>query len=215
MPTRKATMTEGASNPRPTAPVSKRKAAAAGRAARRLGVEDWTTAALTVLLRDGVAAITIAKLCDELGVTKGSFYWHFDGIDQLLETTAQFWCADQNDAARGFQGLDELPPQERLARMGELLTAERVWQVELAVRDWARTNAKVAEAVKALDQRIFHALSDTLVDMGFSAEQAEMRAGLMCFAGIGFVHGNQNLPVPTEDQRREFFRFITSKETPH
>ncbi|MET9211427.1 MULTISPECIES: TetR/AcrR family transcriptional regulator [unclassified Nocardia] len=206
-------MTPRAEDPRPTAPVSKRKAASAGRAARRLGVEDWTNAALRVLLREGVAGITIAKLCDELGVTKGSFYWHFDGIDQLLQTTAQFWCADQNDAARGFQGLEELPPRERLARMGELLTAERVWQIELAVRDWARTNAEVAAAVKALDQRIFHALSDTLVEMGFAADQAEMRAGLMCFAGIGFVHGNQNLPVPTEDQRREFFRFITSTES--
>lgn len=199
-------------NSRPPAPVSKRKAASARGAARRLGVEDWTAAALSVLLREGVAAITIAKVCEELGVTKGSFYWHFDGIDQLLETTAQFWCADHNDAARGFQDLDELPPRERLTRMGELLTGERVWQVELAVRDWARTNAKVAEAVKALDQRIFHTLAGTLVDMGFSAEQAELRAGVMCFAGIGFVHGNQNLPVPTEEQRREFFRFITSRE---
>ncbi|MFE5475708.1 TetR/AcrR family transcriptional regulator [Nocardia sp. NPDC055165] len=207
-------MTGGTRASRPAEPVSKRKAAAAGRGARRLGVEDWTAAALGLLLRKGVAAITISTLCDELGVTKGSFYWHFDGIDQLLETTAQFWCADHNDAARGFHDLDELPPQQRLARMGELLTGERVWQVELAVRDWARTNAKVAEAVKALDQRIFHTLSDTLVDMGFSTEQAQMRAGLMCFAGIGFVHGNQNLPVPTEEQRREFFRFITSGETP-
>ncbi|MFD3745453.1 TetR/AcrR family transcriptional regulator [Nocardia sp. NPDC058633] len=206
-------MTEGTRDPRPIAPVSKRKAAAAARATRRLGVEDWTTAALGVLLRKGVAAITISTLCDELGVTKGSFYWHFDGIDQLLETTAQSWCADHNDAARGFHDLEELPPQQRLARMGELLTGERVWQVELAVRDWARTNAKVAEAVKALDQRIFHTLSDTLVDMGFSTEQAQMRAGLMCFAGIGFVHGNQNLPVPSEEQRREFFRFITSKQS--
>ncbi|GEM34076.1 TetR family transcriptional regulator [Nocardia neocaledoniensis NBRC 108232] len=199
-------------NSRPPAPVSKRKAASARGAARRLGVEDWTAAALSILLREGVAAITIAKVCEELGVTKGSFYWHFDGIDQLLETTAQFWCADHNDAARGFQDLDELPPRERLTRMGELLTGERVWQVELAVRDWARTNAKVAEAVKALDQRIFHTLAGTLVEMGFSAAQAELRAGVMCFAGIGFVHGNQNLPVPTEEQRREFFRFITSGE---
>ncbi|WP_410875939.1 TetR/AcrR family transcriptional regulator [Nocardia sp. A7] len=201
-------------NSRPAVPVSKRKAAAARGAVRRLGVVDWTAAALRILLRDGVAAITIAKVCDELGVTKGSFYWHFDGIDQLLETTAQLWCADHNDAARGFQDLDELAPQDRLNRMGELLTGERVWQVELAVRDWARTNTKVAEAVKALDQRIFRTLSETLVDMGFSAEQAQMRAGLMCFAGIGFVHGNQNLPVPTEDQRREFFRFITSTDAP-
>ncbi|MEV0432598.1 TetR/AcrR family transcriptional regulator [Nocardia sp. NPDC050413] len=202
-------MTDEPGNSRPPAPVSKRKAAARG-TARRLGVEDWTSAALRVLLRDGVGAVTIAKVCEELGVTKGSFYWHFDGIDQLLETTAQFWCADHNDAARGFHDLDDLPVEQRLERMGALLTEERVWQIELAVRDWARTNAKVADAVKALDQRIFHTLSKALIELGFSPEQSEMRAGLMCFAGIGFVHGNQNLPVPTEDQRREFFRFITS-----
>ncbi|KAF0847089.1 TetR/AcrR family transcriptional regulator [Nocardia caishijiensis] len=206
-------MTDESRTTRPTAPVSKRKAASARGAARRLGVEDWTDAALRVLLRDGVAAITIAKVCEELGVTKGSFYWHFDGIDQLLETTAQFWCADRNDAARGISDLDDLPVRERLDRMGAVLTGERVWQVELAVRDWARTNARVAEAVKSLDQRIFHTLTKTLIELGFPPDQAEMRAGLMCFAGIGFVHGNQNLPVPTEEQRREFFRFIT--QPPH
>lgn len=199
---------------RPAPPVSTRKAASAHGAARRLGVTDWTDAALRVLLRDGAAAITIAKLCDELGVTKGSFYWHFDGIDQLLETTARNWCADRNDAARGFGGLDELPPQQRLARMGELLTGERVWQIELAVRDWARTRPEVADAVRALDQRIFHTLADTLTELGLSPDQARMRAALMCFAGIGFVHGNQNLPTPTPTQRREFFRFITTPQPP-
>ncbi len=47
----------------------------------RLASEDWTDAALEVLRTQGRAGITINTLCDHLGVTRGSFYWHFADLD--------------------------------------------------------------------------------------------------------------------------------------
>ena len=65
--------------------------------------------------------------------------------------------------------------------------------------------------MRTLDRRLFRALAETLIQMGFEPEQAAMRAGFLCYAAIGFVHGHQNLPSPSEEQRREFFRFITAR----
>jgi AcrR family transcriptional regulator len=39
--------------------------------------EDWARAALEAFSRGGLPAIAVAPLARRLGVTKGSFYWHF------------------------------------------------------------------------------------------------------------------------------------------
>lgn len=209
----KAAMTEGSDQyPSPVVEVSKRKAAAAARRTRRapkLTVTNWVDAAMSVLLSEGVAAISIARLCEHLGVTKGSFYWHFDDLEHLLEATADHWCAAQNDSVRGLQGLEALSPDRRLQRMGELLAGDELWKVEYAVRDWARTNPKVFDAVRSLDQRIFAVLEQTLTELGFAAADARMRAGILSFIGIGFVHGRATLPTPNVEQIRATFDFIT------
>ncbi|MET7773546.1 TetR/AcrR family transcriptional regulator [Nocardia sp. NPDC005366] len=194
--------------------VSKRKAAAAARRAQRtpkLTVADWVDAAMSVLLTDGVGAISIPRLCEHLGVTKGSFYWHFDDLEHLLEATADHWCAAQNDSVRGLHGLEALPPDQRLQRMGELLAGDELLKVEYAVRDWARTSPKVFDAVKSLDQRIFAVLEQTLTELGFTPAEARMRAAILSFIGIGFVHGRDTLPTPTSEQIRATFDFITGK----
>lgn len=41
--------------------------------------EAWLAAALDVLAEEGQAKLRIDKLAGDLGVTKGSFYHHFDG----------------------------------------------------------------------------------------------------------------------------------------
>ena len=43
----------------------------------RLSVDDWVQEGFRVLAEDGVKALTLGHLCTRLGVTKGSFYWHF------------------------------------------------------------------------------------------------------------------------------------------
>ena len=43
----------------------------------RLSAEDWAVAALDVIAESGLAAVAVEPLAKRLGVTKGSFYWHF------------------------------------------------------------------------------------------------------------------------------------------
>jgi AcrR family transcriptional regulator len=58
----------------------RRRATGAG----RLSTQDWTTRALELLVDEGVGAVKVARMCRELGVTKGSFYWHFDDLVRFL-----------------------------------------------------------------------------------------------------------------------------------
>ncbi len=58
---------------------------------RRLDREDWTQAGLAALERDGIEAVAVVPLARELGVTRGSFYWHFTSRDDLLQAVLERW----------------------------------------------------------------------------------------------------------------------------
>ncbi|HEX7111773.1 MAG TPA: helix-turn-helix domain-containing protein, partial [Mizugakiibacter sp.] len=43
----------------------------------RLSADDWELGALDLIAEQGVNALAVEALARRLGVTKGSFYWHF------------------------------------------------------------------------------------------------------------------------------------------
>lgn len=56
-----------------------------------LTAADWAEAALQLIAEAGLRALTVAALAERLGVTKGSFYWHFEGHDALLTAALARW----------------------------------------------------------------------------------------------------------------------------
>ncbi|RYY87103.1 MAG: TetR/AcrR family transcriptional regulator, partial [Comamonadaceae bacterium] len=69
---------------RAPAAAAKRAKAAPAKTAPALQRADWVRAGMRILARSGVDAVLIPPLATELGVTKGSFYWHFASRDELL-----------------------------------------------------------------------------------------------------------------------------------
>src|SRR4029078_12241438 len=63
----------------------------------RLSAADWEQAALDVVAEQGVAAVTVESLARQLGVTKGSFYWHFPTREALLKAALERWEGQDSD----------------------------------------------------------------------------------------------------------------------
>jgi AcrR family transcriptional regulator len=179
------------------------------RRATRLSVDDWIDASFELMATDGVSGVKITKLCERLQVTKGSFYWHFADIDELMEAIADKWCDSQNDTVRGLKGLEAVAVEQRLQIMAELLIDQRTWAVESAVRDWARNYDKIADAVRELDNRIFEVVQRSLLDLDFDADEARLRAGILVYSGIGFVHARGSLPTPSAAEVHAMFDLLT------
>ncbi len=59
---------------------------------------DWLQRALTVFVSEGIDAVRITRLADDLGVTRGSFYWHFENREDLIDALVSYW-KDKNTAA--------------------------------------------------------------------------------------------------------------------
>src|SRR3954454_9433895 len=145
----------------------------------RLSVDDWVEAALELLAEDGPSGVKIDRLCVRLGVTKGSFYWHFTDLDAFLEALAGRWGDTRDERRAGFVELESVEPRERLSRMLEQFADPRQWALERAVREWARTDRSVAERVAETDRWVFKAVRQVFVDLGFDTAEAEVRAKLL------------------------------------
>ena len=59
---------------------------------QHLSREDWILEALKVMDREGIHGVKISALAESLGVTKGSFYWHFKSREDLLAGILSFWA---------------------------------------------------------------------------------------------------------------------------
>lgn len=154
----------------------------------RLSDQDWVRAGFAVIADDGLKALTIDRLCRRLGVTKGSFYWHFTDLSGYRAALIEAWGALRDEDREHFDGLAVLPPRERLIAMMTAVVGPRYWALERAMREWARSEPTVAAAVRASDRRVRAAVRRAFLDAGFDATEADVRADATFAAGIGFLH---------------------------
>lgn len=164
------------------------KAAAPTKIARsaRLSATDWAHAALDLLAEEGVHAVAVEPLARRLGVTKGSFYWHFPSREALLRTALEQW--EQGELVEVFEHLESIvDPRERLRALFQRAAHE------------ARSHAVYSELLKApehpLVQPVMQRVSKRRLDyltlafrqIGLPRAQALHRARLTYAAYTGFL----------------------------
>ncbi len=146
-----------------------------------LNEEDWVDAALQILVSENVRGIRILALCKKLGVTKGSFYWHFNVRNDLLLAMLKSWrrkmtvnviktiTRSGNTAYERLRNLISIPRRPNSPTFA---------QVEMSIRDWARRNDMPRDAVIEVDQIRMEYYINLFIDIGYSAEEAASRAYL-------------------------------------
>ena len=176
-----------------------------------LSSADWVNAAIDVLVASGVADLKVERLAASLGVSKGSFYWHFQNRDDLLDQVLEQWsrvaCYEQTKRIDG----EEPDPARRLLRFMLLpLSSERATRMadlELAIMGWARRDPRAQSALEAVDRTRTANAHALLREIGVSEAQAQGRAH-EAYAVIRYVSLRRDLPV---DERRELIGRVHSR----
>ncbi|MDA3648866.1 TetR/AcrR family transcriptional regulator [Saccharopolyspora indica] len=113
----------------------------------------WIEAGLRALAAGGPEAVRIDPLAKTLGATRGSFYWHFADRGALLEAMLDTWERMSIDEVIE-QVEDECgDARARVQLAGALTFSDEIVPIDLAVRDWARRDAAVAERLRRVDNR--------------------------------------------------------------
>jgi AcrR family transcriptional regulator len=175
----------------------------APKAKPRRTAQDWVTAAFHVLAAASISDVKVERLAKDLGVTKGSFYWHFADRDALLDAIRQTWVH------MGTEQIIQLVqaevgssnPREAIRTLVELsLDAGHEFDgVEGAIREWSAHDPETARVAAAVDERRLAYVVDHFVAGGMSRSDAVDRAGLLYRILIGdYVyrrHGGQPVEV--------------------
>ncbi|MDL9936249.1 helix-turn-helix domain-containing protein [Gordonia sp. ABSL1-1] len=178
--------------------------------APRLGAEDWLDAAMRLLIDEGPEALKVARLSVILGVTKGSFYWHFADIGAMREALAERFREQHADARALILGMRAKPAATRLAAIGDLAADPHRWQVEAAIRRWADTDATLAASVVDMDKTVLALAETTLTELGFDADQARSRATALLYGGIGFIRSYGQFSATAHQDLRFLINLITT-----
>jgi AcrR family transcriptional regulator len=160
---------------------------ASARAERsRLSAADWEHAALDVIAEQGVAAVAVEPLARRLGVTKGSFYWHFGTRDELLEATLRRW--EQADAEALIAQVDRIAdPRERLVELFRRTSREMRSHVIYSALLKALDHPAVRPVMQRVSQRRIQYLALAYRALGLSRRDATDRARLAYGAYVGFL----------------------------
>ncbi len=161
----------------------------------RLSADDWAQGALDLLAEAGVAGVAVEPLARRLGVTKGSFYWHFPSRDALLTAALERW--EQTELEEVFARLEGI--EDPRARMHELFR-------RVAVE--AKGHIIYSELLKALDhplvQPVMERVSKRRLDylalsfrqIGMPRAESLQRARLTYAAYVGFLQLSLQLKQP-------------------
>ncbi len=152
----------------------------------RLSAADWETAALAAVADHGLAAVAVEPLARRLGVTKGSFYWHFADRDALLIAALRRWEHDYTERVVA-EVAAVAEPAERLRRLiGTVVGGGRGDRIHLALA--SSDHPRVKEALARVTRRRLDYLAACYAELGHPRKVARERALVAYTAYVGLVH---------------------------
>lgn len=181
----------------------------------RLSADDWLQAALDALSEGGLQSIAIEMLAKRLGVTKGSFYWHFSSRDALIQSALELWESQEQEQV--FGKLDSMPnAQQRLSALVSLVASEikahKIYSELLKAID----HPLVKPVLERVSKRRMDYLTASFRQAGMPRKQALNRARLTYASYVGFLQLNLQLGHPklNHDEFNDYINHLTETLIP-
>ena len=181
-----------------------------GRSTDSLTREDWIDGAWEMLGENGVDGVRIEPLARRLGVTKGSFYWHFKERQELIDALLDRWfTAWDNQLSPNFDAAAD--PAERIWALFESVIGRGTRGQTVSLRMLSHTDADVARRIEERDSQRLLFLTDRLKEIGLSEEESRVRGQVyqVLMTGEYLRSGGQPLEERIE-RAREYHLLLSS-----
>ena len=170
---------------------------------KQLTQNDWLYAALEILSTYGVESVKIVPLAKKLGVTSGSFYWHFSDRPALYDSLLDYWEREMTDkaieAAKAFKGAS---PKDRIWGLMEQVMDSGMAKYDLAIWHWAQSYEKAQKVFNRAVEKRFSFAAWMFEQAGFDKIQAESRGRMM----VVYMMGESTLLPEDHRNRKEVLK---------
>lgn len=179
---------------------------------RRLDRDRWVSEALAALEEGGPEAVAVVPLARRLGVTRGSFYWHFESREELLAAVLERW--EHEHVVVPLERLDDLEDaRERLKALFELAVRK---PPTILAQLLASDEPVIQTALERSSRLRTEFLTRAYRELGLSRSQAESQAMLAYCTYVGLAHllrQEQGL-LATPARRARFARHLAERLIP-
>ncbi len=159
--------------------------------------KSWLDAALQVLANGGIDQVRVESLAKKLGVTKGSFYWHFKDREQFLDELLNFWAEQSTQTVIANPNY----PKDSKARVRAVaadIVRHDLGKMDPHIRSWTQYDKRRARVVAKIDKVRFEFLRDLFLAAGFSMTGSDLRAQSL----YRYVLGEQFISVSESMSQR-------------
>ncbi len=161
-----------------------------------LTAADWERNALEMIAEKGVASLAVEPLAKRMGITKGSFYWHFPNREALLQQSLQLW--EEHDARNLNTALGAIvEPRERLISFFRRIGQERFTHSVFSSLCAAADHENVEPVLERVAKRRMKHIAAAFEELGFEKEEAKHRARLVYSAYLGFLQLRRQRQTPS------------------
>ena len=161
-----------------------------------LSAADWEKAAVELIAEKGVQAVAIEPLARRMGITKGSFYWHFSSRESLLDQALQRW--EEHDTRNLNKSLGEIDhPRDRLISFFRRVGKEKLTHEVYSKLCAAAGHPQVEPVLERVANRRMDHLSAAFREMGMPDEQAKNQARLTYSVYLGFLQLQRQNQTPS------------------
>ncbi|MGZ5858291.1 MAG: TetR/AcrR family transcriptional regulator [Burkholderiaceae bacterium] len=158
---------------------------------------SWLNAGLQALAGEGPDGLRIMLIAQHLGVTKGSFYWHFKSLEEYQTAVLEEW--EQSHTQEIIERVEHTGGDAKTKLRNLFVgTISANFSLSRAIRSWSLSNPNVREVQARVDQKRVDYVAKLLRGIGWSKEDALTlgRWGYCAFIG----HATLNGPPITEKQ---------------
>lgn len=181
----------------------------AGETKQNLTAECWAEAALDAIASGGLDAVAVEPLARRLGVTKGSFYWHFANRDALLRAALGRWEQAETDDIVARIG-PEPDPYARIVKLFKAANASyRAGRLYLAIAA-AEDKPMVQAFVRRVSERRMNYLYDCYCALGFAPSLARHWARFAYATFMGNLQIGRDTPdlMPADAEFSEYVKLM-------
>ena len=171
----------------------------------RLGRASWLEAGLACLAEAGPAGINIPAIAKRLGVTKGSFYWHFRDLGEFEDALLAAWEQQYTNEVMRLVDDSGGDAMQRLRHLVDLAFTTDT-RLARAIRHWSANHARARRAQGRVDRERLTYIADLLRDLGWSKKEATALARWTYWAVIG-LHATKT-PKPEADDIETVLRTL-------
>ncbi len=150
---------------------------------KRLTAQDWIEFGLTTLAHEGFDALKAEVLARRLGVSRGSFYWHFTDLGAFHARVIEHWKQVATEAI--IADIERYESHEE--RLNALLRNAfgHGAAVEIRMRAWAESNTAAARALDDMDRRRRGYIERLLREAGIAPALAVIRTQVLYWTYLG------------------------------